>query len=155
MKRKARFTPYALAISTALLVASSGSALAYQSNLHVFSVDDVMGGFDGSTFGTGGATQDTDIICDLGTTACPADNGPFLDKSGVMLYPVDSEFGYYIVDFLGAQQKTRDQDFMEGSSAISSTMASRWVSRFPMRQPTSTRSSRHWAPGARGSAAHR
>jgi hypothetical protein len=114
MKRKARFTPYALAISTALLVASSGSALAYQSNLHVFSVDDVMGGFDGSTFGTGGATQDTDIICDLGTTACPADNGPFLDKSGVMLYPVDSEFGYYIVDFLGAQQKTRDQDFMEG-----------------------------------------
>ena len=39
---------------------------------------------------------------------------PFLDKSGVMLYPVDSEFGFYIVDFLGAQGKIRDGDYLEG-----------------------------------------
>ncbi len=31
-----------------------------------------------------------------------------------MLYPVDSEFGYYIVDFLGAQGKSRDGDYLEG-----------------------------------------
>ena len=37
-----------------------------------------------------------------------------LDKSGVTLYPVDSEFGYYVVDFLGAQGKSRDGDYMEG-----------------------------------------
>ena len=104
----------AFAVSTALLVASQGIALAWESELHVFSIDDVQGGFDGSTFGTGGATQDTDIICDLGTTACPPDNQPFLDKSGVMLYPVDSEFGFYVVDFLGAQGKIRDGDYMEG-----------------------------------------
>jgi len=113
-----RRTPVALAVSTALLVASQGTALAYDSPLHVFSINDVQGGFDGSTFGpidvTGAATQDTNIICDLGTTACPDDNQPFLDKSGVMLYPVDSEFGFYVVDFLGAEGKIRDGDYMEG-----------------------------------------
>jgi hypothetical protein len=100
--------------TTVLLMFLQNTAFAYDSNLHVFSVNDVMGGFDGSTFGTTGATQDTDIICDLGTTPCPADNGPFLDKSGVVLYPVDSEFGFYIVDFLGAQGKMRDGDYLEG-----------------------------------------
>ena len=109
-----RKTPAALAVSAVLLVALQGSALAYESELHVFSINDVMGGFDGSTFGNGGATQDTDIICDLGTTTCPPDNQPFLDKSGVMLYPTDSEFGFYVVDFLGAQGKIRDGDYMEG-----------------------------------------
>jgi len=98
----------------ALMVASQGSALAYESELHIFSTNDVQGGFDGSTFGTNGAQQDTNIICDLGTTDCPDDNQPFLDKSGVMLYPVDSEFGFYVVDFLGAQGKIRDGDYREG-----------------------------------------
>jgi hypothetical protein len=54
------------------------------------------------------------IICDLGPTPCPEDNGPVVDKQGVTLYPVDTEFGYYIVDFLGAQGKIRDGDYMEG-----------------------------------------
>lgn len=109
---------FTLVKTTVLLMFLQGTAQAYESNLHVFSIDDVQGGFDGSTFGaiseTGAAAQDTDIICDLGTTPCPADNSPFLDKSGVMLYPVDSEFGYYIVDFLGAQGKIRDGDYLEG-----------------------------------------
>jgi hypothetical protein len=104
--------------ATFLLILLQGAALAYESPLHVFSINDVQGGFDGSTFGptseTGAATQDTDIICDLGTTPCPVDNQPFLDKSGVMLYPVDSEFGFYVVDFLGAQGKIRDGDYKEG-----------------------------------------
>ena len=107
-----------LSMSTAVLFVSYGNALPYESPVHVFSINDVMGGFDGSTFGpidvTGAATQDTNIICDLGTTACPDDNQPFLDKSGVMLYPVDSEFGFYVVDFLGAEGKIRDGDYMEG-----------------------------------------
>ena len=109
-------TPVAAAVSMALLLASQGTAQAYDSPLHVFSIDDVMGGFDGSTFGTGGATQDTAIICGVAgsTEPCPADNQPFVDKSGVMLYPVDSEFGYYIVDFVGAQGKARDGDYLEG-----------------------------------------
>ena len=50
--------------TTALLILLQGTALAYESPLHVFSINDVMGGFDGSTFGTidltGAATQDTE-----------------------------------------------------------------------------------------------
>ena len=96
---------------------SESSVRAYESPVHVFSIDDVMGGFGGSTFGTTGATQDNSIICGLpeSTETCPEDNGPITtDKSGVVLYPVDSEFGYYIVDFLGAQGKARDGDYLEG-----------------------------------------
>ncbi len=37
-----------------------------------------------------------------------------VDKQGVTLYPVDSEFGFYVVDFLGAEGKVRDGDYMEG-----------------------------------------
>ena len=101
----------AMAISAAIL---QGSAFAYESPVHVFSVDDVMGGFDGTTFGTSGATQDQSIICDLGPVDCPEENPSFVDKSGVTLYPVDSEFGYYVVDFLGATGKARDGDYLEG-----------------------------------------
>jgi len=106
---------FTLVKTTVLLMFLQGTAFAYESDLHVFSINDVMGGFDGSTFGSlDGASIDDTIICDLGSIPCPTDNGPFLDKSGVMLYPVDSEFGFYIVDFLGAQGKARDGDYLEG-----------------------------------------
>lgn len=103
-----------LVTAFASVMIMQGIALAYESDLHVFSVDDVMGGFDGSTFGTEGAQQDTTIICDLGPVGCPEDIGPVVDKEGVTLYPVDSAFGYYIVDFVGAQGKARDGDYLEG-----------------------------------------
>lgn len=72
---------------------------------HVFSTDDVTGTFDGLTQG--------DI---------PAGDAPIVDftavptitKEGVMLYPVDSEFGFYVTDFLGAEDKIRDYDYGEG-----------------------------------------
>ena len=76
-----------------------------------------MGGFDGSTFGAAGAIQDTSIICGIpgSSVPCPADNGPVVDKQGSHPYiPVDSEFGYYVVDFLGAVGKVRDGDYKEG-----------------------------------------
>ena len=107
----------ALVAAILVPVVVQSTALAYESPLHVFSIDDVMGGFDGSTFGTAGVITDPSIICGLpiaGSPTCPEDNGPFIDKSGVMLYPVDSEFGYYIVDFVGAQGKIRDGDYLEG-----------------------------------------
>ncbi|SNS50156.1 hypothetical protein [Antarctobacter heliothermus] len=72
---------------------------------HVFSTDDVTGTYDGLTQG--------DI---------PAGDAPIVDftavptitKEGVMLYPVDSEFGFYVTDFLGAEDKIRDYDYGEG-----------------------------------------
>ncbi|MGD8978020.1 MAG: hypothetical protein PVG91_10470, partial [Gammaproteobacteria bacterium] len=77
---------------------------------HTFSVGDVQGGFDGSTY-----ADDPTIICGLGATPCPV-GGPIPgpDKSGIMLYPVDSEFGFYVSDFVGAAQKIRDDDYLEG-----------------------------------------
>ena len=117
LARVVRTASFAVAVSGAALMVSESSVRAYESPVHVFSIDDVMGGFGGSTFGTTGATQDNSIICGLpeSTETCPEDNGPITtDKSGVVLYPVDSEFGYYIVDFLGAQGKARDGDYLEG-----------------------------------------
>jgi beta-lactam-binding protein with PASTA domain len=101
----------------------TAQAIPYTSPLHVFSIDDVQGGFNGSTFGTAGAVQDTSILCDApGSSAnCPAGVSPVTSPkmppgSGTSpaLYPVDSEFGFYVVDFLGAAQKIRDNDFLEG-----------------------------------------
>jgi hypothetical protein len=102
---------------TAAVLLSQGPALAYESPVHTFSVDDVMGGFDGSTYGLGGAQQITSIICGAagGFVACPPDaQQPIQDKDGTWLYPVDSEFGFYPIDFLGAQGKVRDGDYREG-----------------------------------------
>ncbi|WJG10682.1 hypothetical protein [Aliiglaciecola sp. LCG003] len=110
LKNTIRKTPVALAIVAALL---QGNALAAWESEHVFSIDDVMGSFDGTTYGTTGAATDPSIICGVADIAC-GDIGSYLDKSGVRLYPVDSEFGYYVVDFLGAEGKVRDYDYAEG-----------------------------------------
>ena len=64
-----------------------------------------MGDFDGKTFAT-----DKSILCDApgSTRACPAD-GPqkFEDKEGDTLYPIDSAFGFHVIDFEGAVEKER------------------------------------------------
>ena len=116
LKNNARKRGAMLSACVAMLFASYGNALAYESPVHVFTINDVMGGFDGSTFGTvpNDPTTGYSIICDQGGTPCPIDNGPVIDKQGVTLYPVDSEFGFYVVDFLGAEGKIRDGDYMEG-----------------------------------------
>ena len=81
---------------------------------HIFSVDDVIGGFDGKTF-----KQDPTILCgtpnsDGMVTACPEGIVPLSDKDDDKLYPIDSEFGFNVVDFLGAAQLERDDDYLEG-----------------------------------------
>ena len=94
---------------------SFSGAKAYESPIHTFSIDDLQGGFNGSTYGTAGATQDLGIICGLdGSVVCPEGIAPVTDKEGLTLYPVDSEFGFQVVDFLGAVPKIRDDDFLEG-----------------------------------------
>ena len=85
---------------------------------HVFTIEDVQGGFDGSTVGTAGRVTDPSIVCGApiaGSPACPVDAAqPVMDSDGDLLFPVDSEFGFNVVDFLGAQPKTRDGDYGEG-----------------------------------------
>jgi hypothetical protein len=123
---KYRKLALALAVTGMTFVATAQSQVAgpYESPVHVFSIDDLQTDFDGSTYGDGGLQSDPTAICGLpGGVACPGDLdpatglpyvAPFTDKQGVMLYPVDSEFGFHVVDFLGAQPKQRDNDYREG-----------------------------------------
>jgi hypothetical protein len=105
-----------VAVAATLGIAVGGASQAFEST-HQFSINDIQGAFTGSTFGSAGAVTDPTIICDVpGGVACPptAEVGPVVDKQGVTLYPIDSEFGFYIVDFLGAAQKYRDNNYLEG-----------------------------------------
>ena len=111
-------------IAAASAVPSTQAAEFVSDPPHVFSIDDIQGAFNGSTYGgEGGAVTDNTIICDVPDGfACPdtAEVGPVIDKQGVTLYPIDSEFGFYIVEFLGAAQKLSDKDYVEG-----------WAGEFP------------------------
>jgi len=80
---------------------------------HVFSIGDVQGGFDGAL-----VADDPTIVCGapiLGSPTCPPDaSQPMVDNDGDLIYPIDSEFGFFVVDFLGAQAKNSDLDYGEG-----------------------------------------
>ena len=67
---------------------------------YTFSINDISGGFDGATV----ATDPSIINFDLSKET----------KEGVTLYAIDSEFGFYTTDFVGAQDKVRDDDYAEG-----------------------------------------
>ena len=93
---------------------------------HTFTIDDVQGDFVGNTFGgtttsDGTIPADNSILCGgEGMATCPEGIAPIADRklygrqNPITLYPVDSAFGYNIIDFLGAAQKTRDGDYLEG-----------------------------------------
>ncbi len=78
---------------------------------HDFTILDVQGDFaTGSTFATNPA-----ILCDApGAPACPAEGPQPRTIDGTMLYPIDSEFGFYVVDFVGGFQKELDGIYTEG-----------------------------------------
>lgn len=116
MKRPLR--QFILTAGTALFLAT-GPVSAFEST-HTFTLDDLVGGFDGRTYGTAGNYTDESIICGL-TDSCPAllPDGteapqPYQDKAGNWLYPIDSEFGFYVVDFAKGIQKTDDGVYTEG-----------------------------------------
>ncbi len=105
-----RTRPFLLSLAGAFTLAAAGTGLAAEvthSVEHTFSVDDVQGGFDGSVF-----AEDPTIICGLpvdGSPSCPLGGPqPEPDKTGIMLYPVNSEFGFIVSDFVGAATKSRD-----------------------------------------------
>ena len=106
-----------ITLASAALLAS-GQISAYESEVHTFSVYDTLGDFEGSTYRTTGIYENKSIICGLPDSTystCPEDAAqPFVDRSGVTLYPVDSEYGFYVVDFVGAQEKAYDEDYGEG-----------------------------------------
>src|SRR6056297_978999 len=76
----------------------------YTSPTYVYNIADITGTFSGQTF------ADNFNIVDLASLV----QTPFTDKDGNILYGVDSEFGFNVTDFVGAEQKTLDMDFAEG-----------------------------------------
>lgn len=71
-------------------------ATPYTSPLHVFGTADVAGSTEGDP-------------ADIDFTATP-----FVDNDGNTLYPVDSTFGFYVTDFVGAEDKVFDGIHEEG-----------------------------------------
>ncbi len=92
-------------VNTTIEQAVPGIAVTHASARHVFSINDIAGGFDGQTY------ADDPTIIDLdGTPEIPT----LTDKLGTVLSPIDSEFGYQVADFEGATPKVRDNDYAEG-----------------------------------------
>lgn len=104
-------SPIAITVLSMILHSSAHADYVIE---HVFSVNDILGAFNGTTYGTSGAYTDSSIICGLSDEVACAEINDYLDKSGVRLYPVDSEFGFHVIDFLGAKGKFRDNDYAEG-----------------------------------------
>ncbi|WP_146404097.1 GEVED domain-containing protein [Planctomycetes bacterium CA13] len=77
----------------------------YISQLHTFSIDDVLGGYDGGMY-----VNDPSII----DTAGVGDVEPIVTKEGVTLYPIDSTFGFHVLDFVGGEEKVNDGIYTEG-----------------------------------------
>ena len=98
---------------------------------HTFTTADIQGDFDGNTVANDQSGLGP-IIC----TTCE----PMQDKSGVALYPIDNEFGFYVEDFVGAAQKHRDGEYTEGYVAdldsggvmISNAATDKFKVKYPM-----------------------
>eukprot|EP00558_Chaetoceros_sp_UNC1202_P001791 CAMPEP_0197258202 /NCGR_PEP_ID=MMETSP1429-20130617/81321_1 /TAXON_ID=49237 /ORGANISM="Chaetoceros sp., Strain UNC1202" /LENGTH=476 /DNA_ID=CAMNT_0042722249 /DNA_START=27 /DNA_END=1454 /DNA_ORIENTATION=- len=68
---------------------------------HTFSTSDIVGTFDGTS-----VSENPSII------DWSAD--PEITKGGTELFPIDSEFGYHVTDFVGAEEKEIDGIYTEG-----------------------------------------
>ncbi|MFZ5760345.1 MAG: FG-GAP repeat domain-containing protein [Thermodesulfobacteriota bacterium] len=99
----------AAACCFALCAGTAGASdiVTYVAPKHTFSIDDIIGNWNGDTVAMGNPA-----ICLSGD--CPGAE-PFIDaKTGVTLYPVDNEFGFASTDFVGGEQKSQDGIYEEG-----------------------------------------
>lgn len=88
-----------------------------------FSMDNIVGDYDGSMLGTLGNGQDPTIVCGAasiypGSPACPTNvDGsqlPIAGDEATTLYPIDSAFGFEVIPFALALDKERDGSYAEG-----------------------------------------
>jgi hypothetical protein len=86
---------------------ASAAVVKHVSAKHVFSMQDTIGTFTGTTY-----AQDNSIIC----TALPCTgNEPYVDIfTGMTVWPIDSDFAFIVTDFVGAERKSRDGVHQEG-----------------------------------------
>lgn len=113
MKLRRHSQLFAALVTASCLGVTAGAATVVHTANHTFSINDIQGGFDGAR-----VIEDPTIMCGapiVGSPACePDDTQPVTDSDGVTLYPIDSEFGFNVVDFLGAQEKAPNRDYAEG-----------------------------------------
>ena len=95
-----------LSIALVAVPALQAQVTIYKSDIHVFTLDDLLGDFEGTVYG-----DDPTILC-LGPV-CDGEQ-PILDSSGVTLYPIDNTFTFDVTDFVGAEEKPRDGVYEEG-----------------------------------------
>ncbi|MCA0922175.1 H-type lectin domain-containing protein [Pseudooceanicola nanhaiensis] len=76
----------------------------FNSTKHVFSINDLTATFDGLQY-----PEDPSFLDTAGAVV-----DPYVDRDGNVLYGIDSEFGFYVQDFIGAVEKELDGDFAEG-----------------------------------------
>lgn len=105
--------PQAGLVTIFLSLLISTSSAAYIA-LQTFSVRYVLGDFGSATF-----TDDNTIVCDVPAFTigdpCPPDAPqPITDKDSSKLYPIDSKFGFVVVDFAGAAEEARNNNYQEG-----------------------------------------
>mgnify|MGYP006221968543 FL=1 len=99
------------AIAIALLLTSISNHAANYSVTHHFSINDLQGDFTtGETY-----AQNPNLLCGIvNSPACPKNGVQPLLVDGVNLYPIDSEFGFYVVDYVGGFTKQLDGAYTEG-----------------------------------------
>ena len=94
------------------------SVYTFESPSVILTMDNVIGEFSGATYVDDATIIDTTAVLeDPNNPDPPGYDGPvraIKDKQGNTLYPTDTEFGYYVTDYLGAEQKVRDGYYGEG-----------------------------------------
>lgn len=145
---KPKFSACAITMGVSLLAADFAQAtdlIQYVSPQYVFSMDDVIRDFEGTTYAT-----DQSFVCGINGIDCPVEGPqPIFDlQTKTFLYPINSEFGFKVTDFVGAAELDADLDpeFEEGfigtlmvagnpAGLVASTAATK---RFKTRAPMGT-----------------
>jgi hypothetical protein len=93
------------------------------SRSRTFSMDNLVGDYDGTMLGTLGNGSDPTIVCGAaaiypGSPDCPTNiegsQSPMTGDEATTLYPIDSTFGFEVVPFALANDKVRDGKYAEG-----------------------------------------
>jgi len=125
MRIKPLFKRTAVCAAVAFAIGFNGAqaATVVHKNTQRFGVYNLVASFNGWTFGSVGNGRYKAMLCgseqisgaDLsGLPDCDADHAPFAGDEAAWLYPIDSEFGFNVVPYALASQKTLDGIYGEG-----------------------------------------
>jgi hypothetical protein len=111
-------TALSVAVVAAMAVGVVQAAEVTWTSKHTFSINDLVGDYNGTTVGTAGNGSDPAILCGptfIGSPVCPPDGPqPVAGDEAWQLWPIDSSFGFQVVPFAEAFDKERDGIYTEG-----------------------------------------